>query len=100
MIPTVETPGESRKKPFMLTVYHNIKCHFSTACALWRRRKEGQMSKMKDMAIRIEELKEDICDNYCKYPEDFRCRYPNSDYAQEIMWQEVCQDCPLNEFSI
>ena len=34
----------------------------------------------------IEEIKEQICDNYCKYPCMLNC------YLEDI-----CNECPLNE---
>ena len=36
----------------------------------------------------IEEIKEDICDNYCKYP---------TEYEDNEILEMVCNRCPLNK---
>lgn len=39
----------------------------------------------------IEDVVESICDNYCKYPE----QYAEAD--EEKMYEERCDKCPLNK---
>lgn len=48
--------------------------------------------KTKTITEQIEEIKDDICNNYCKYPDlwdevAWGCELPESD---------ICRDCPLN----
>ena len=38
----------------------------------------------------IEEVKEDICNNYCKYPEQWK------EEDGELCESEICANCPLN----
>lgn len=38
----------------------------------------------------IEEVKEDICSNYCKHPE----KYEPDEW--DNVFEEVCKDCPLD----
>lgn len=54
------------------------------------------MSKMSNRQIELEEIKADICDNYCKYPEQYWLEYEDSVEAHEQMLREQCEECPLN----
>ena len=40
----------------------------------------------------IEEAKADICNNYCKYPEQWN----EEETGVELCDSEVCANCPLN----
>jgi hypothetical protein len=46
----------------------------------------------------IEEVKEDMCDNYCKYPFEYLMQYEDPEDAHEKMLDEVCNDCPLTKY--
>ena len=35
----------------------------------------------------FEEIKETMCDKYCKYPEQYA--------DDESMWEEQCENCPM-----
>lgn len=39
----------------------------------------------------LEEVKEDICDNYCKYP---------TEYEDNELLEVVCNRCPLNRLEV
>ena len=39
----------------------------------------------------LEEVAEDMCDNYCKYPGEYK--------DSDDMWNEVCDKCPLNKLT-
>ena len=43
----------------------------------------------------LETIKEDICDEYCKWSERYRELYEDPDKANERMLGEVCEICPL-----
>lgn len=43
----------------------------------------------------VERIKEEICDNYCKYPARFLMIHKDPDKAHEAMLDEKCMDCPL-----
>jgi hypothetical protein len=45
----------------------------------------------------LEKIKEDICDNYCKYPEKYLEEIKNPDEAMTEMYERVCENCPLNK---
>lgn len=49
-----------------------------------------------DMTIteQIEKIKEDICDGYCKYPEQTRKEHKDAEEAYEALL-EKCGHCPL-----
>lgn len=51
-------------------------------------------SKM-DLSSLVEEVKENICDNYCKYPGIYDIQ-EDDDITYEKMVFEVCDNCPLN----
>lgn len=40
--------------------------------------------RMKEIVFKVEEIKEDLCDNYCKYP------------GTEPDLHDKCETCPLN----
>ena len=42
---------------------------------------------MSEIADIIEQVKENICDNYCKYPDQYE--------SNETMIEEQCEKCPL-----
>ena len=43
----------------------------------------------------IEEVKSEICDNYCKYPAIYNTR-EDSGVDYDRMFEEKCDRCPLN----
>lgn len=51
--------------------------------------KESQMEvKKQSISEIIEEVKCEICDNYCKYPDLFTAE------EEEVLWG-MCEKCPL-----
>ena len=45
----------------------------------------------------LNELKEHICDDYCRFPYEYGRRYGDPDAAQEAMEEWECKQCILNE---
>lgn len=43
----------------------------------------------------IEDVKEDICDKYCKYPLEYLAEIKDPDLAHELMLETKCKNCPL-----
>ena len=41
----------------------------------------------------LESVANDICDNYCKYPDIYK---PEENDGVELCESEICQNCPLN----
>ena len=41
----------------------------------------------------IEEVVEEMCDKYCKYPEQWN---PEEHGGQELFDTDICANCPLN----
>lgn len=57
---------------------------------------EGKMDEKSVNEI-IEEVKTEICDNYCKYPDIYDTRKDSGeDYDYDRMFGEKCDRCPLN----
>lgn len=44
----------------------------------------------------MNEITEDICDNYCKYPDQYG---PGDEEAMRL-YEEHCDDCPLNRLEV
>ena len=44
----------------------------------------------------VEEVKEDICDNYCKYPTQYQMEHEDSEETFDLMTSEIYAECPLN----
>ena len=45
----------------------------------------------------IEDVKEQICDEYCKYTEQYLACYKDPDEAQEKLLADICQFCVMRE---
>lgn len=43
--------------------------------------------------ILIEEVKAQICDHYCRYPDEYKTHENDANWEQMII--EKCNDCPL-----
>ena len=40
----------------------------------------------------------EICDNYCKYPDMYVSKNPDADedFLEDLMYTEICSKCPMN----
>ena len=45
--------------------------------------------------VRLDKIKDLICDCYCKFPEEYRAMYKDIDEADENLDREKCSMCPL-----
>ena len=55
--------------------------------------KKVKEEKPKTITQRLEEIAEDICNNYCKYPEQW-----NEDkMGMELSESKFCQECSLSK---
>lgn len=52
---------------------------------------------METITKQIEKIKEDICDNYCKFHEQYQFTDPDDEEAFEQMLRSHCESCPLNK---
>ena len=43
----------------------------------------------------IEQIVSEICDKYCKYPEEYGKKFKDEDVATENLCNEKCDHCPL-----
>ena len=46
---------------------------------------------------RIEEIKENMCDNYCRFPLEYSFEFEDPEEGFEEMMSERCANCPLND---
>lgn len=44
----------------------------------------------------IEGVCEDLCTNYCKFPEVYEQRFSDEIEAEERLYAEKCDNCPLH----
>lgn len=49
----------------------------------------------KTISRMLEEIGEEFCDKYCKYPEEFLKNYDDPDEAHEVMIEDWCPNCPV-----
>lgn len=49
----------------------------------------GREEKQKSISDLLEEAKEEMCDNYCKFSEQAK--------DEEELWNTICDKCPLNK---
>lgn len=47
----------------------------------------------------LENIAEDICINYCKYPNNYMQAIKDVDEAMEKMQTEKCEYCPLQQIT-
>lgn len=45
----------------------------------------------------LEGVIEEMCNDYCKYPDIYKQKYGDGDEAGEKLCDEVCMNCPLTE---
>lgn len=48
---------------------------------------------------KLTQIKEEMCDHYCKMPEFYLSQYKDPDEAHEIMVNECCAKCPLERLN-
>lgn len=46
---------------------------------------------------RLEEIKEDMCDNYCRFPREYFLEREDPEEGFDLMMSERCANCPLND---
>ena len=51
-----------------------------------------KMERQKTVTEQIEEIKDDICNNYCKWPDVWDEEAEGCDLTES----DYCRDCPLN----
>lgn len=52
---------------------------------------------MDTITSQFEQIKADICDNYCKWPEIYMEIEQDPDEAYERLLNEKCAECPLQK---
>lgn len=50
----------------------------------------------KSIAEIIEDVRTEICDDYCKYPELARSMVKDIDAAEDELYRKHCDSCPLS----
>ena len=53
------------------------------------------MEKIKTIAQQLEEVVEEMCDKYCKWPE----MWDEEMEGCELSESSICQNCPLNKLT-
>lgn len=46
----------------------------------------------------LENIAADMCDSYCRYPEEYKRLYGSTIEAHGRMLEEACKDCPLANY--
>lgn len=52
----------------------------------------------KTITQQLEDIKEQMCDKYCRFPELSRNTASDADEAFEWLMHNCCDKCPMNEF--
>ena len=50
------------------------------------------MERQKSISEILEEVKEQMCDDYCRYPRD----WDEEGEGMELIYSDICTNCPLN----
>lgn len=53
------------------------------------------MNAFPSISNQFENIKEQMCDEYCKMPFVYCSKYKDVNEAHEMMMKEVCEGCPL-----
>jgi len=56
----------------------------------------GRLSKDKTVASMMLEIVEDMCSNYCKYPNE----RDEEEKGMELCESEICANCPLGRLGV
>ncbi len=63
-----------------------------------------KLGKYEDLEERIDDIKEAMCDHYCKFPEEYFKKEEYDDAMKDAMWEtmqeEKCENCPLNGLDV
>ena len=54
------------------------------------RKESGKMGIINDIESKLEEVKQEMCDRYCKWPAEYGDR-------DDDLWKEKCDHCPLSK---
>ena len=86
----VVTPRESEKK---LSFYRqNFIPRIAELKAIFLPTGRGKEGEMKTISEQMEEIKQIMCDKYCKFP----YLWDEEKEGQELCESELCENCPLN----
>lgn len=55
------------------------------------------MSVMKTVMQTIEEVVGKMCNEYCKFPEEYISKYSDEDERDDKLYTDRCENCPLNK---
>lgn len=47
----------------------------------------------------LEQIVNEVCDKYCKFPEQTLSQYKDPDEAGEHLINDFCENCPLNKLT-
>lgn len=53
------------------------------------------MADVKTITEQLDEIFGAICDRYCKYPDVAKSEAKDVDYADDLLYDKYCRDCPL-----
>lgn len=54
------------------------------------------MSKEKSVTELLEDIAQEICDRFCKYPEIAKTEVGDPDLADDFLYDKYCAKCPLS----
>ena len=59
--------------------------------------KNGQIEEPETISGMIIRIVDEVCENYCKYPEMYINKHPeaDADLLEDVMYTEICAKCPL-----
>lgn len=55
------------------------------------------MGKQVPIVEQLQNIVEEFCTCYCKYPEQYEEKYSDPDIAADKMIDERCKKCPINK---
>lgn len=56
----------------------------------------GSTAMSKTVTEILDEIENEICRNYCKYPDICMAEVKDPDMADDLLYDRYCENCPFN----
>lgn len=63
---------------------------------VWSWKSEKGEQKEKTVTELLQGIADEICENYCKYPEKCAAEKSDPDEAEDLLYLNYCTNCPMS----
>ena len=58
----------------------------------------SEKTEMPTISEQMDAIINEICENYCKYPDVAKSEAKDVDYADDLLYDKYCANCPMNKW--